>query len=242
MKLIQANCRIQFTAEDVKFITETLGRKSGGQGVLVDLLSDPDTRDLILDQEDLYHAILERRGCLRISSRLYFFVIVRQVLKQAGIQNRQVADYTAELLAEYSELERTRCRLPGEPHALEYFFEMLAALSTADDRRAFFIRAHIGNHSLFFSGVFPKRIRQRAERKGFPDLGYFESMGQASFKIASDHRLAARYDLAPIYSTLADRFHDTREALNEMSERLVSVDDPDDGLDGLLLKAFQPAI
>ena len=238
MKLIQPNCRIQFTAEDLDFIAATLSKSPDDQSFLTELLSDTETRDLILDDEKLFHALLEHRGCLRVSNHFYFFVIVRNVLKQAGINDRDVADYTAEMLTEYSDFERTRCRVPGQDTPLDYFFEMLAALQTADDRSSFYIRAHIGNHSLFLSGVFPQRIRYRAEKKGFPDLRYYESLGQSNFRIASDHRLASEYELAPIYATLAERFQDARSALNEMSERLVSLGDMDAGFDALLLKAL----
>lgn len=242
MRLIQANCRIQFTAEDIQFISDHLGRAAGDQPILVQLLADPETRDSILDHDALFRALLEQRGCLRVSSRLYFYVMVRHLLKQAGIEDREVADYTAELLAEFSEQERTECRLPGQAGSLHYFFEMLAALRNADDRTSFYIRAHIGNHSLFLSGVFPRRIRYRMEQRGFPSLSYYEELGRSSFRIASDHRLAARHNLAPIYTTLADHFHEARHALNDMSERLVSLGDQDSGLDGLLLKAFAPEI
>jgi hypothetical protein len=235
MKLIQPNCRIQFTAEDVQFISDTLARKDGDRSVLVELLSDADTRDAILDDEKIFTALLEHRGCLRVSNRLYFFVIVRNVLRRAGIDDRDVADYTAELLAEYSDFEQTRCRVPGQESPLDYFFEMIAALQNADERTSFYLRAHIGNHSLFLSGIFPQRIRYRAEKRGFPDLRYYEALGQTSFRIASDHRLASRYDLAPIYATLSERFHAARQALNDMSERIVSLGDMDAGLDALLL-------
>src|SRR5688572_22134779 len=147
MKLIQPNCRIQFTAEDLDFISQTITASPGNRAVLVQLLSDNDSRDLILDDEKLFQAILELRGCLRISNRLYFYVIVRNVLRQAGIDDRDVADYTAELLAEYSDFEASRCRVPGQDTPLDYFFEMLAALRDADERSSFYIRAHIGNHS-----------------------------------------------------------------------------------------------
>jgi len=241
MKLIQPNCRIQFTAEDVDFVSDTLSKSEGDRTVITNLLSDAETRDLILDDEKLFHALIESRGCLRVSNRFYFFVIVRNVLKKSGIDDREVADYTAEMLAEYSEIDRTRCQLPGQDGPLDYFFEMLAALQTADDRTSFYIRAHIGNHSLFLSGVFPQRIRYRAEKKGFPDLRYYESLGQSSFRIASDHRLASRYELGPIYSRLADRFQETRQALNDMSERLVSLGDIDSGIDALLLHSLNQA-
>ncbi len=235
MLVIQPNCRVQFTAEDIDFLIATLGRGAGDPDCLTRLLADEDTRDLILDDERLLRALLEHRGCLGVSARLYFYVLVRQVLRRTGITERAVTDYVAEVLAEFSETERTRLRVPGQPEPLEYFFEMLAALQTADDQTRFHIRAHIGNQSLFMSGIFPDRIRARAERKGFPDLSYYESLGQASFRAAGDHRLARKYELNDVFSTLSERFHETRLALNDMSERLLSVGEPEVPM-GLLLK------
>lgn len=225
MKVIQPNCRVQFTAGDVDFVVSILGGRTGTAACLVQLLADADTRDLVLDDEALYHALLEHRGCLRVSSHFYFYILVRQVLRRAGIEDRVVADYVAEMLAEFSRTEKSECRVPGQPEPLNYFFEMLAALQTADERTSFYIRAHIGNHSLFFTGVFPERIRARAERRGFPDLGYFEDLGRANFRVARDHRLAGRYELAPVFDTLAERFQTTRRALNDLSERLFSWED-----------------
>ena len=239
MLLIQPNCRIQFTADDLDFIAATLDQKSRDHHVLLDLLGDDETRDMILDDEQLFHALIEHRGCLRVSNRLYFYIIVRNVLKKADIDDRDVADYTAEMLTQFSQSDRSVCRIPGQEVSCEYFFEMLAALQNADERTSFYIRAHIGNHSLFLSGVFPQRIRYRAEKKGFPDMRYYEALGQSNFRIASDHRLAARYDLGPIYATLSERFQTARQALNDMSERLVCLGDLDSGIDSLLRQSIK---
>jgi hypothetical protein len=104
---------------------------------------------------------------------------------------------------------------------------MVSALQTADDRAGFQLRLHIGNHSLFLAGVFPDRIRARAESRGFPSLRYYEEMGRAHFRIAGEHRLAQRYQLEGVLRTLADRFQTTRLALNDIAERLFSLGDPD---------------
>ena len=125
--------------------------------------------------------------------------------------------------------------IPGQANVLDYFFEMLAALQTADDRTSFQIRVHIGNHSLFLSGVFHERIRFRAEHRGFPDLRYYESLGRAQYRSASDHKLAQRYDLAEVLLTLSERFNTTRRALNEISDRLFSLSEPDQWTQRLIL-------
>jgi hypothetical protein len=235
MKLIQANCRVQFTAEDIEFILSVLGPRAGTSQTLIQLLSDDNTRDLILDDAALLHALLERRDCLRVSTRFYFYVLIRQTFLKADLRDRRVADYVAEVLSEFAQTDRIRCTLPGGLQPLDYFFEMVAALQQVDDSTRFLLRLHIGNHSLFLTGVFADRIRYRAEKRGSPDVRYYEDLGRASYRLASDHRLAQRFELAPILSTLAERFGDTRKALNDAAERLFVLGDAVTGLDALLM-------
>jgi len=237
MKVIRPNCRLQFTADDVHFIVALLGQGERNQQCLIQLLADEDTRDQILDDDHLFRALLENRGCLRVSDHLYFYVMVRRVFREAGITDRRVADYVAELLCEFSRQDRLQCAVPGHAAPVEYFFEMVSALQSADERTRFLLRAHIGNHSLFLTGVFPERIRFRAESRGFPDLGYYEALGQSNYRAASDHRLAERYELSPIFAALSHRFQETRRALNEVADRLFVLSDPRSDLDDLLLNA-----
>ncbi len=237
--MIQPNCRVQFTSEDIDFITRVLGTKMNSADCLIGLLTEPETRDLILDDEGLFRALLEQTGCLPVSNHFYFYVLVRQVLRRAGIEDRTVADYVAEMLTEYSRVEQSRCIVPGQTNPIDYFFEMLSALRTADERTTFLLRAHIGNHSLFLSGVFPDRIRFRAESKGFPDLRYYQEVGRTNYRVASDHRLAQRYELAPIFSTLAENFEPARRALNDLSERIFSLGDNDRFVHALLRQSEQ---
>jgi hypothetical protein len=138
------------------------------------------------------------------------------------------------VLAEFVISERSRCLIPGQPNSLDYFFEMLGALRTADERTSFYIRVHMGNYSLFLAGVFPDRIRFRSEARGFPDLKYYDEVGRTQYRVASDHRLAHRYELTNIFNTLADRFGTTRAALNDIAERLFSLGDTNYSLDALL--------
>jgi hypothetical protein len=234
MNMVQPNCRVQFTAEDIEFILNVLRPKVNSRECLIQLLADEEARDLILDNEALLHAILEHRSCLRISTRFYFYVLVRQVFRRSGIEERNVADYVAEMLADFSNAEQMQLRVNGQARPLDYFFEMLSALQNADDTTRFFIRAHIGNHSLFLSGVFPDRIRHRAEFKGAPSLGYYEELGSSSYRLARDHRLAAKYEVAEIFDVLAERFQTTRRALNDLGERLITIGDVDRAVDAML--------
>lgn len=240
MKVVQPNCRVQFTAEDIDFILSVLRPKVGTVDCLIKLLTDEESRDLILDDDDLLRAVLEHRSCLRISTHFYFYILVRQVFRRSHLMERGVADYVAEVLTEFSQIERTQCRVNGQAQPLDYFFEMLGALQTADDTTRFYIRAHLGNYSLFLSGIFPDRIRFRAEVRGAPDLKYYEELGRSNYRVASDHRLARKYDLDGIFNTLAERFQTTRLALNDLGERLITLGDVEPPLNALLKKAFEP--
>jgi len=240
VKVIQPNCRVQFTAEDIDFILSVLRPKVGNAECLVKLLTDEESRDLILDDEDLLRAVLEHRSCLRISTHFYFYILVRQVFRRSLIMERGVADYVAEVLTEFSRLERTECRPNVQTQSLDYFFEMLGALQKADDTTRFYIRAHVGNYSLFLSGIFPDRIRFRAEYRGAPDLKYYEELGRANYRVASDHRLARKYDLDGIFNTLAERFQATRLALNDLGERLITLADVEPPVHALLKNTLKP--
>jgi len=104
-----------------------------------------------------------------------FYVLVRHVLRRSGLDNRNVADYVAELLTEFSREERARCVTP-DGQRLDYSL-ICSRLDNADDHTAFWIRAHIGNHSLFLSGVFPEHIRNRSGRRGAPGLRLLRGIG-----------------------------------------------------------------
>ena len=66
----------------------------------------------------------------------------------------------------------------------------------------------------------------RSERRGAPDIRYYEEIGRSSFRAASDHRLAYKYDVAEIFNTLSERFQTTRRALNDLGDRLISLEPP----------------
>jgi hypothetical protein len=239
MRVVLANCRIQFTAEDIAFILEVLQPEVESHASLLRLLADEETRDQVLDDDSLFRAVLERRGCLRISPHFYFYVLVRQVLRRSGLEDRNVADYVAEVLAEYSRAESERSALPGQIQPLDYFIDALAALRSVDDSTAFSIRAHIGNRTLFLSGVLANHLRHRTARRAAPGLEFYEELGRESYRLASDHRLARKYDLVHVYRTLADDFHSARMALNDLGDRLLALGDEAFSVQGLLNSAFK---
>jgi len=58
-------------------------------------------------------------------------------------------------------------------------------------------------------------------------LRYYQDLGRANYRAASEHRLAARYDLAAVFDTLSEHFEPARLALNDLAERVFAIGDPE---------------
>ena len=222
--MIRANCRERFTAADFDFIVRTLARRRTDQVSIVDLLSDAETRDSILDHPRLVDAILSHPAQLRISSQFYFYVLARHVLRDAEITDRKLCDYVASLLETFSRASQLQRPDQSSEHAHEYICDMLIALQRLSPEQVFRLRAHIGNYSLFISGIFHENAQRRRDRGG-PDLKFYEQVGRTNYQLVAEHEVARRCELDDVFEGLADRFHDVRLALNQLSDRLLNLDE-----------------
>jgi hypothetical protein len=222
--MIRANCRERFTASDFDFVVRTLARSQTDSVSLVDLLSDRDTRDAVLDNPRLIDAILSHAGQLAISSQFYFYVLARHVLRQAGINDRKLCDYVASLLETFSRISGWQAPHLAQERGRQYISDMLIALTRATPEQAFLLRAYVGNYALFISGIFHENTQRRSLR-GAPDMKFYEQIGRTNYQLVASHATARRCELNDVYEELADRFREVRLALNQLSEQLLNLDD-----------------
>lgn len=210
--------------QDFDFVVRTLARSEKESVTLGDLLTDAETRDALLDSPKLVDAMLEGAAPLSISPQFYFYVLLRRVLKDTGLDDRMVSDYVASLLATFSDRARMRSPADGSTSPIQYVSDMLIALRTASPTQSFLIRAHVGNYSLFVTGIFHESVQSRSQR-GAPDLGFYEEVGRASYKAAASHQVARSAALSGVYERLAEDFHDVRVALNRLSDSILHLDE-----------------
>ena len=222
--MIQANCRARFTAADFDFVVRTLARSQTDHVSLVDLLSDAETRDTVLDHPRLVDAILSGTSHLRISSHFYFYVLARHVLRDVGITDRKLCDYVASLLETFSRVNGMQAPHMNEEGGRQYVSDMLIALNRATAEQAFLLRAHVGNYSLFLTGIFHENTQRRSLR-GAPDLAFYEQVGRTNYQLVASHATARRCDLSDVYEELAERFREVRLALNRLSDQLINLDE-----------------
>jgi hypothetical protein len=223
--MVRANCRARFTAADFDFIVRTLARSQTDQISLVDLLSDVETRDSVLDHPRLVDAILNHCGHLRISSQFYFYVLARHVLQRGGIGDRKLCDYVASLLETFSRASQLQIPESIGERVEQYIHDILIALTRATPEQTFLLRAHIGNYSLFISGIFHPAVAGQRNMRGGPDLEFYEQVGRTNYQLVASHATARRCELDDVFEGLADQFRDVRLALNQLSDRLLNLDD-----------------
>ena len=222
--MIQANCRDRFTAEDFDFVVKTLCRSLRDSVGLQELLTDSDVRDAVLDHEMLLDAIISQPRHLSISPQFYFYILIRRVLKQTGISDRRISDYLASLLENFSRTTRLKSPVDEKGFPVQYLSDMLLALQNATPVQTFLIRAHVGNYSLFITGIFRESVEHRS-RHGAPDFTYYEEMGRANYNAVANHAVARSCELSSVFKALSERFHEVRLALNCLSEKLLNIDD-----------------
>jgi hypothetical protein len=221
--MIKANCRERFTAADFDYIVRTLSRSERDSVNLVELLTDAEARDSILDSPRLVESMLGDGTPLTISPQLYFYVLLRHVLKQTGLNDRNVSDYLASLLETFSRTAGMKSPADGESNPIQYVSDMLVALRNASPVQTFLIRAHVGNYALFITGIFHDTVQSRSQR-GAPDVSFYEDVGRSNFRVAAGHQVARSCALSGVFEMLAEGFHDVRLALNRLSDSLLHID------------------
>ncbi|MFQ5648935.1 MAG: hypothetical protein ACE5IY_03250 [bacterium] len=238
--MIRANCRKRFTKEDFDFIASALAKnQKSQQALLTDLLTDAHSLDLLLDNDMLLQQIMKDRKLARISPFLYFYVLTRKVFRDNKIDDRDIADYVACMLAKFSSAQRAHNISPAHNQNYQYLVDMVQDAAQASSFEAFLIRSHLGNYALFMTGFFPDYIYHKSTygRKA-PGFEYYEQMGKSSYHLASQHEIASMYSLGEILATLAERFRTVRLALNQLADNYVHLDSRKPGLDKMLRQIF----
>ena len=175
--------------------------------------------DTLWDDPRLMPALLASRDLGRPSPALFFYVVLRRLLLELGVDDAGVTDYSAAMVLAFGRGDRAYRIGEHDENRYDYLVELVEEASRAAGERQFRVRMHLGNFSLWLTGIFPDYIATRRTRKGGPSLPWYEAMGRAGFLTASDHRLAG--GLRPVLRTAGRHFVELRVALNRLSDLLM---------------------
>lgn len=217
--MILANVRERLTSADTDLVVRLLSHGDAAREARYRGRLAEQGRDAMLDEPSLFDLLCRTPGIAAPSAALFILVAVRHALRRVGIDDPELSDYLSALLLEFGTRDRALRIAPADDQVYRYVSDIVADLElVADARRAFLLRAHLGNFSLWLSGVFPDYIAARRERHGGPDFTYYEEMGARGFRLASDHQLAREWALTELYHRAAESFERLRVALNRLSD------------------------
>ena len=221
---LNSGCRYRFTPADWQFIVDTLDENHRGRQYLSSLCEDPDTAQQILDHPKLFEAIAVRRGTVAVSPALFFSVLVRHTLKRIGVEEPEVADYVAVACAEF---KLPTSGLVGEAGTSEipslYSADYLDALEAARGPERFFIHVQCANQFLVLTCLYPSFLHRRAERRGAPDVGFYEGVVISHLQAAGHHVLADEFALHDVLLRLSEAFPPVRRAMNHTAKEYLSL-------------------
>lgn len=238
--MMQKHSRAKLSVQDLQFVVASLCRPGEREATLFKLLADDEVRDAMLEHPRLLASLLGARQPVAISPFLYFYLLVRQALKDFEIDDREVAEYVANLLAEFGKSGRAQRAHEDAEKEYHYLVDMMSDLLEANSDEAFYLRSHVGNYALFLTGLFPAHIYYRAKyRPPAPDFGYYEKIGSNNYRLASQHAYAERFRVNEVLGLLSRRFKRVRLALNHVVENYMHLDRNAGGMDRMLRRVDQ---
>jgi hypothetical protein len=174
--------------------------------------------DSVLDDPRVLNALLSARD-VKAPPSLVFYVLVRHALLEGGIGSRDTADYVASMVLAFARSTRVHRVSEGSHEEYRYLVDMVAKIADAPPREAFMLRKHLGDFSLWLSGLYPDFIQRRVQRRGAPPIRYYEAMGASGYDMASASPEARALDLDDVLSEVSTHFAGVRVALNRVSDR-----------------------
>ncbi|HMC54061.1 MAG TPA: hypothetical protein VKH19_02725 [Gemmatimonadaceae bacterium] len=218
--MILANARHQLSRHDAQLAVRLVAHDSAEEFERAQQRLVDEGLDAILDDRRLPGALLASRFGAYASMPLFLYVMVRHTLLNAGERDRGLSDYLAAILLAFGGRGAAERISSSDDELYDTLASLLDDVNDSDPRRAFLVRAHLGNRALWIAGLFPDYVEQRKWRRGGPDLSYFDELGKRGFELAAEHRLAEQYGMSDTYATIAARFGLLRVALNSISDRL----------------------
>jgi hypothetical protein len=219
--MILADVRSHLTRDDAALAVRLIALAGSDAAREADATLRDQGLDAILDDPRLLSALLHHAPGAHASQRLFTYVLVRHACVAAGESDRTLADFTASILLHFGLRDRARRIAMADDEIFDTVAELTAVMDSGDPQRAFLARQHVGHYALWLSGLFPDYVEHRRWRRGGPDLGYYEAVGQRGYAAAARHRYASQYGLEPLYARAAERFPVLRRALNHVSDTVL---------------------
>jgi hypothetical protein len=165
--------------------------------------------------------------------RQFFTELVTEHFENSlGMHDEDVTDYVSSMLADFCEAEQLYRVRTAEGRPLADVGEMLLESNpiygdapSFDRERQ--VRKHIGDYTLFFSGMFPESINHfRLRRQRVENFVDFIKAGKESYYIVSKFDIWEYAKAAPLFAKLSEKFEECVYGLNQVKNDLAERQHP----------------
>jgi len=162
----------------------------------------------------------------------FFAEVVERNYGEVGVRSSEVHAYVANLLAEFCECETLYKIKSADGRPLCDLGEMLlesdpvyGPAPSFDRERQ--VRKHIGDYSLFFTGMFPQGLNPgRLRRTRMEGLLDFVKAGKESYYIVSKFEHFEYAKVAPLFRQMSQEFERLVYGLNQVKNELEEMQHP----------------
>ncbi len=150
----------------------------------------------------------------------FFQKLTLLCFKQLLIENHVIAEYVSSLLVRFAHTEQLYKVRNAQGERLEFIIDLMMEANTSldlqNDRFSPFrereVRQHIGDYTLFMTGIFREFVEKNSSLK------YYMDQGKISYSSVSEFDRLAENQGANLFQNLSDRFEVYSWALNYMKK------------------------
>jgi hypothetical protein len=163
---------------------------------------------------------------------MFLNLVDRHFDADIGLRDADVKEYIAAMLTEFCDVENLFRVKNAEGRALQDVGEMLlesdpvyGPAPSFDRERQ--VRKHIGDYTLFFTGMFPESINHlRLRKQRLENMVDFMKAGKESYYIVSKFEHFEYAKVAPLFGKLAKEFESCVYGLNCVKTELQEMQHP----------------
>ena len=164
--------------------------------------------------------------------KFFIELVGRHYAEEIGIRDPELVGYVAHLLTEFCDVEQLFKLRNAAGKPLTDVGEMLLESNPVFGPAPSFdrereIRKHIGDYTLFFTGMFPESINHlRLRRNRLESFVDWMKAGKESYYIVSKFEWFEYTKVAPLFERLSDHFEQCVYGLNRVKNELAELQHP----------------
>ncbi len=164
--------------------------------------------------------------------QLFLDLVSRHYMTGVGLYNPNISEYVAAMLAEFSEVDQLYKVRNASGLPLDDVGQMLLESNPIYGDAPCFdrerqVRKHIGDFTLFFTGMFPESINHlRLRRQRLENFIDFMKAGKESYYVVSKFDQFEYAKVAPLFAQLSEHFELCVYGLNLVKNELAEMQHP----------------